>query len=419
MRVFLSGYYGFKNLGDELLLYKVIKDIEKIFPSTLFLIWTSDPSFTEDFLKEFNIKGIYRFNIEETVSAVKNSDVVVLGGGGLIQQYYGIRVEDLFRNFGFHIPSYVIPSLLARIFNKKVFYWCLGHGPVATEEGLAFSRWFYSLADVITLRDAFSYQAVKSLLPEKKQIFLDIDPLLEFDFKKYKKEPEKGVLGISLRKWFNDDIFLEKIAQVIKKIAQESSIRILFIPCDLNLDVEIMQKFMKFFPEDILIKKEVNNFDEVLNAIARCDWFVGMRLHSLIAAYKLERPFLALSYDLKTEEFMKEIGGEYIKITDFSETEFFSKLKQLLNSEPLTLKNFQYKTPEIFSLFIKEENLEISENKSLNFSSNFETSERVYLKDFVKTLFLQREELYRRLEELTWECKNLKEERDRLKEERM
>ena len=50
MKIFLSGYYGAKNLGDELLLLKVIEDILAIAPQAEFLVWSIDKEFTNSFL---------------------------------------------------------------------------------------------------------------------------------------------------------------------------------------------------------------------------------------------------------------------------------------------------------------------------------------------------------------------------------
>jgi len=394
MKIFLSGYYGAKNLGDELLLFKIIEDITKLIPQVEFSVWSLDKDFTDDFLKDFPITAVDRFNPTETVNAVKNSDIVVLGGGGIIQEYDEIKIEDLFRYFGYNIPSYAIPPLLGKIFNKKVFYWCLGHGPVVTEDGLLFSRWFYSLADVVAFRDEHSYCSAKKFLPEAK-IYLDTDPLLDFDFKRFSIEKkEENILGVSIRKWFNEDELISKTVEALKKImGANNHFKILPIPCDFNLDIDVLKKLISQLPEENLISFSFENIWDTVRAISLCDWFLGMRLHSLISAYKLEKPALGISYDAKTEIFLKSVDSDYVKATELTSEELFLKLKKLVKSRSLKQKKFEYKTPEIFKSFISESEI------SLTYSDPV-SEEQSYVQDFVKTLMLQRESLYTKVNTL-------------------
>ena len=394
MRIFLSGYYGAKNLGDELLLLKVVEDILTVIPEAEFFVWSLDKDFTNRFLKDYSVSAVGRFEVENTVKAIKGSDVVVLGGGGIVQEYYGIRIEDLFKDFGYHVVSYAIPPLLGKIFNKKVFYWCLGHGPVITEDAWQFSRWFYSLADVITLRDELSYSLVKEIVPDAK-VFLDTDPLLNFNFQRYSIEKEEAhLLGVSVRKWFNEEKLVEKVVRTLKKLVESEGVKIFLIPCDLSLDLEVVQKIKAHLPGEALFEFEFKEIEDVVKAVSLCSWFLGMRLHSLICAYRLGVPFLALSYDAKTEEFVRLVGADWVKVTELTEDELFLKLRTLMRSKPLEQREFPYKSPLIFKAFVEGESFPKQEKPK-----EVESENRVqaYLQDFVKTLLQQREELERRI----------------------
>ena len=415
MKIFLSGYYGAKNLGDELLLLKVIEDILAIAPQAEFFVWSIDKDFTNRFLKDYPASAVDRFNPEDTVNAVKSSDLVVLGGGGIVQEYYGIKIEDLFKDFGYHVVSYAIPPFLGKIFGKKVFYWCLGHGPVVTEEALYFSRWFYSLADCITVRDEASFEEVSSLV-SKDKVYLDADPLLHFDFKRWaveKKEP--NILGVAIRKWFFEETLVEKVGRALKRLLSERpELKVALIPCDLNLDPEVLGRLQALLPDDRLVRFEIEGIEDIVRAISLCQWFVGMRLHSLICAYKLGLPFLALSYDGKTEEFVKSVGAQSVKVVELTEEELFLKLKVLISSKPLGVREFTYKTPEIFKAFINNEILaEQGELKDVKVDSYT----LGYLQDFVKTLLQQREELQTKISSFQRLSEELRSENEELRSE--
>ncbi|MGC8767665.1 MAG: polysaccharide pyruvyl transferase family protein, partial [Brevinematia bacterium] len=190
---------------------------------------------------------------------------------------------------------------------------------------------------------------------EKTSIYLDVDPLLDLDLSKYLKEPKEKILGVSLRSWFNNKFLIEKVSQALNELLKEDKdLKLFLIPFDLNLDIEIIEALKNYFPSDRLYSFEIKTLEDVIEALSQCKFFLGMRLHSLILAYKLNKPFLTLSYDVKTEEFVNLVNGDFIKTTELNEKELFFKLKKLLVSEPLPLKSFPYKTPLIFEEFIKK-----------------------------------------------------------------
>ena len=411
MKIFLSGYYGAKNLGDELLLLKVIEDILVIAPQAEFFVWSIDKDFTNRFLKDYPVSAVDRFSPADTVNAVKSSELVVLGGGGIVQEYYRIKIEDLFKDFGFHVVSYAVPPFLGKLFGKKVFYWCLGHGPVVTEESLYFSRWFYSLADCITVRDEVSFEEVSSLA-SKEKVYLDADPLLHFDFKRWAVgKKESNILGVSIRWWFFEETLVEKVGRALRRLLSERpELKVALIPCDLNLDPEVLGRLPALLPEDRLIRFEIEDLEDIVRVIALCQWFVGMRLHSLICAYRLGIPFLALSYDGKTEKFVKSVGAQSVKATELTEEELFLKLKVLLDAKPLEEREFSYKTPEIFRAFLEEK----GEDPSPWFEGvpSFIPS---HIQDFVETLLQQREVLQSKISDLQRLSEELRKENEALR----
>ena len=119
---------------------------------------------------------------------------------------------------------------------------------------------------------------------------------------------KEKVLGVSIRKWFNEEELIEKVGRAVKRLVKDKDLKVFFIPCDLNLDIEITKCLESFVPKEKLFKFEIKTIEDVIKAIFLCNWFLGMRLHSLICAYKLEIPFLALSYDTKTEKFLRITG---------------------------------------------------------------------------------------------------------------
>jgi polysaccharide pyruvyl transferase CsaB len=356
LKYFLYGYVGSKNFGDEFLTKKVIEDIKKIDKDANFFVWTLNEDFTKKFLKDEIVSTVKRFSVEDTIKAIESSDVVVLSGGGIVQEHHRINIENLFNSFGMGIVSYSIPPLIGKMLNKKIFYWSIGHGPVVSSLGINFAKWFYSLADVITVRDETSFDFIKNF---NKNTFLDTDPLLDYEFKTDNQNVDENSLVFSIRNWFNDDNILRNSYKTIKLILEKyPNLKVNLLPFDLNLDVEVLTDLKKLFNDEIRVNLILtDDFQKVIDTVNQSKYFIGMRLHSLILAYKLKKIFIGISYDLKTENFLNKVNRPYIRIQNFNEHELYNLIVYTIEGKQIhrQVELPEYKTPKIFENFLKEE----------------------------------------------------------------
>ncbi len=83
----LVGYYGYRNLGDDLLLLSSLTLLEEIdFEGPVFLpAATPVKELLDNFRFRLNLNIIKRFDPFQLSNAVKNSCVTVFGGGNLLQ----------------------------------------------------------------------------------------------------------------------------------------------------------------------------------------------------------------------------------------------------------------------------------------------------------------------------------------------
>jgi polysaccharide pyruvyl transferase CsaB len=401
MKFFLAGYYGFKNLGDELLLYKIYSDIKSLFEESEFYIWSGNKDFTGKFINNdiANIAIIDRFSLKETLQAIEKSDIIIMGGGGLIHEYYKINIEDLFMSFGYNVVAYSAIPLFAKIYNKKVFYWGIGHGPIFTKNAVNFAKWFYSLADVITVRDEYSFSSINNILQVKDNIFLDIDPVLDLNlgqFLKSTKTSNAKLIGINIRPWFNDEIIIEELSKAINNLLEEFDFKVALIPVDLQLDKAILAKLSHNIAKEKILELAYNDIPDIITAISLCDYFVGMRLHALMCAYKLSIPVLGLSYDIKTDNFLESIGASFINIAKPNWKELESRIKSLvLLNKKTQITNFEYKTPLIFKSFT--ENFSMDKRTDENKNIDFIEKDIAYMQNFIDLLRTKNEALTQEL----------------------
>lgn len=88
-RVALAGYYGFGNLGDELLARASLAALERAgVPRDCVVLLSADPVASE---RALGVRAVSRWSFRALVAALRSSDTLLLGGGGLFQDRTSLR----------------------------------------------------------------------------------------------------------------------------------------------------------------------------------------------------------------------------------------------------------------------------------------------------------------------------------------
>ena len=86
--IVISGYYGFGNAGDEAMLCAIIDAIRKEEADAHITVISGNPKETS---KKHNINAVGTFSAFGILKAIANSDLVISGGGSLLQDATSIR----------------------------------------------------------------------------------------------------------------------------------------------------------------------------------------------------------------------------------------------------------------------------------------------------------------------------------------
>ena len=83
-QVVISGYYGFDNTGDEAVLFSIIQALRRTCKQDLpeIVVLSNQPEKTS---KRYGVKAIDRWNIKLIYKTLKKSDLLISGGGSLLQ----------------------------------------------------------------------------------------------------------------------------------------------------------------------------------------------------------------------------------------------------------------------------------------------------------------------------------------------
>lgn len=345
----LSGYYGYRNSGDEAVLQSILSALEhegqaagmKITPVVLSI----DPEWTS---RTYGVKSVHRMKLAEVRNAIKNSDGLISGGGSLLQDATGLG----------SIPYYLGVIKIAQWLGKPTFIYAQGVGPVRRKLFRPFIASVFRRCEYISVRDPESAELVRSMgirkgdvqvvpdpvmgivLPEKEtdpagaadlQNGLDVESLAGLEPNPhaegggFSNAPDSGelpVVGVSVRLWNSERTELAKLAEGLASLSRRVPVHIRFLPFHFPGDDEASRFVMERLGNvaehgsTVSIAAETEHPYEMLREVSRCRLLVGMRLHSLIYAASQEVPLLGVSYDPKIDHFMGRLGSVPVGTTE-------------------------------------------------------------------------------------------------------
>ncbi|MBP8629245.1 MAG: polysaccharide pyruvyl transferase CsaB [Negativicutes bacterium] len=305
-KIVISGYYGFKNAGDEAMLAAMIEVLSKLDDSLHITVISGDP---QDTIKRHGVRAVYWLNYYDIAKAIKNSDLVISGGGSLLQDVTSAR----------SLYYYISIMVLGKMLGKPVMLYAQGIGPITGKRAKQIMKLMGNKVDLITVRDEGSVEELAELGITKTPIYCTADAVLAIEkvdktvgqkiLAKYNilNEP---VIGISVREWYEWDHYKEVLAKVADEINVQLGAKVVFIPMQYPEDVKAAEKIAQKMQKDVIILNEEYNTSELLSIVGNLDLLMGIRLHALIFAGVMGVPMIGISYDPKIDRFLESIGEE-------------------------------------------------------------------------------------------------------------
>lgn len=309
-RIVLSGYYGFDNLGDEAVLQSIIRNLREVEPGVELIVLSANPQVTAD---RYGVEARDRWNMKEVFKALRWSDLLISGGGSLLQDVTSSKT----------IPYYLGVVGLARALGKKVAFYAQGVGPIEGKFGRRLTRLVANGIQLITVRDQKSYQLLKEIGVKKPRMEVTVDPVISLEphqpvndefrkiirLKERCQKEERPLIGIAPRPWQGLKGFQEALIESAKRLQEEREAEILFIPMHYDMDLPLCREMAEQIPgAQVLTDKYLP--DQLLAAYQQLDFLVGIRLHALIFAAAVDLAHLGISYDPKVDGFLKRIDDQ-------------------------------------------------------------------------------------------------------------
>ncbi|MCG0238700.1 MAG: polysaccharide pyruvyl transferase CsaB [Firmicutes bacterium] len=307
MRILVSGYYGFRNAGDEAILAGMIHAIREREPEAVFTVISGR---AEETRRVHGVEAISRNRIRAAWAAVGQADLVLSGGGSLLQDVTSTK----------SIPYYLGVVAMALLRRKPVMFYAQGVGPIRGVLGKVLVRLVANRVARITVRDPESAELLRRLGVTRPPVAVTADAALALppgDREAGRRlltaagvPASRTLIGVSVRPWKEWEERAQKgLAQALDRLAAELNAHVVFLPMQPTADPGAAEAVARQMTAPAtVVRGEDWTYRETLDAVAACDLLIGMRYHALVFAAMAGVPLVGLSYDPKIDAFLRQLG---------------------------------------------------------------------------------------------------------------
>jgi colanic acid/amylovoran biosynthesis protein len=360
----LCGHFGENNYGDVALL---IGSLKLLNPYNIAIL-TGNVEKTERMLLQHSVPrgcliysgrwglfdnsktGLNRLSwLPITIKKLRNSDILLLGPGSLLQDQTGI----LFLSFWF------MKALLAIVVDKKFAFWGIGVGKVRLTLSRYMIRFMGKFVAFTIARDQESLsRLISDFAFRRKDTFLLPDFAILYDYKDFpiahgSLQTGQPLFGVNFRylteKHFSGnaerqlEAYVSSIRDLIVYIQRAyPTVMIYFIPMcseDHQDDRKLFELIKSRYPAEIkdsrFLLAENLTVAQTKYLISKVDCFVGTRLHSIVFSTSEMVPTMGISYAPKVKYYlnMMGIGNFAVDIDTITGEELVRKFKLLYRTK--------------------------------------------------------------------------------------
>ncbi len=293
MRLLISGYYGMGNVGDEAVLAGLLGELFRQAPDWEVTVLSGNPVATR---RQHGVAAVPRFAPLEVIRAVRQADIVVSGGGGLLQDATSLR----------SLLYYAAVLWLARLARKRTAILAQSIGPLRTRLGRTLTRMAAQRADLVTVRDESS-AGLLAKIGVGRLVEVTADPA-------FLVEPEPSVsaqsadLGLCLRSWRGGERTVQAVIEGVGRWADQEGASVAVWPFHSPADDKVAEQALgRLGPKGRLVPP-YRQPGAAAAIIGEFELVVAARLHALILASVACVPWLGIGYDAKVMALAKATG---------------------------------------------------------------------------------------------------------------
>lgn len=355
-QTYVKGFYGNKNIGDDIFTVTAKWVFDNYFLNTTPVFIGKNLPLMPNGTKLYKTKYDFTRRLVELYILLRAETVLYYGG-------------SILTNGG--NSFFDIKYLLRRVplFSKKMITIGTSIGPFKNGKDYTTTHELLSKFSGIGVRDYSSLEVLNKMKLESKSTFTFDNAILLTDVfpniqpKKTKKSNEIKI-GVSVCRYesYNNldkekEIKREKtlirtLDAILNKYEIDEIVFFEFNGSEKTGDKEVTQEFRSYFKGKVktTIIEYSPNTEDFLIEINKCDFMLGVRLHSSIIAYALKIPFMLVEYHDKCTEFLNTINHNF----RFDDENYESNMKcfdEIASHEAVP----EIIEPEYFKKIMKEE----------------------------------------------------------------
>ena len=305
-RVLFSGYFGFGNTGDEAILEALCQEVRRQRADVDIAVLLDN----QDLAERLGVEAYPRRQHREIVKALRKSDLLISGGGGLLQDVTGLG----------SVVYYLGIVALARTCRVPVAVMCQGFGPVRHPLSKCLVRRLLPLANYASWRDESSVEEVHRLAPRLRSE-LSADPALLLDPVSPKEVAEirranglqRDYVVVAMRSWRG--LYVENFVYTLSVMLEENpELELALLPFqpsqDRQLAHDLAQRLGRFAERVHVVADLLPR--QILGLVDEAQMVVAMRLHALIFAASRNVPYVGIAYDPKVASFCERSGAPFV-----------------------------------------------------------------------------------------------------------
>ncbi|MFN3422969.1 MAG: polysaccharide pyruvyl transferase family protein, partial [Armatimonadota bacterium] len=259
--IFLFGYFGAGNFGDEWTLASFLKGCQQTGLSRKeFVVLSRNPQATSD---EHDVASIPR-NWHSILSTVRKSHLVIGCGGSLLQDVTSFR----------SLAFYCLLVLVAKGMGKKVALLGQGLGPLKRRLSRKLVKRTLSACDLVTFREEVSFETAKQLGASLDNCFVTAD--LTFAWDELPQRERRAEIGVNIRPV--KESWSEKALIEALKVSLCEGEHVLLLPLQPQSDEFALKPLATSLPAKWW---RYENWRSGLEGIGSVSSLVAMRLHAL------------------------------------------------------------------------------------------------------------------------------------------
>ena len=322
--ILVAGYYGFGNTGDEAILASILAGLSERDSGARVVVVSGDPSSTRS---QHRVEAIPWRDLPAIARGVRESDLVIVGGGGLFQDHWGVEPSTLLTPNHFGITFYAGPAVLACLAGKPLALFALGFGPLTSPEARRMVRGVCEAASFLSVRDADSRDLLIASGVSADRIALSTDAAFALPDVTAESRSRltatlahsgKPIVGVALRPWtlgVDRERWEAEVALALDRFVDDTGGSLVFVP---------FQRSDRSEEDDAAVaarvRRRLRNADraivvaagqdpsETAALLSQCDLVLAMRLHAAIFAISGCVPVVTVGYDPKVQALMERAG---------------------------------------------------------------------------------------------------------------